>query len=98
MENPNGEPEEILLTNLPEETYRLEFLVDAQNEAIIREMEISIKAGEIVGKLYDTLRQLENEVLKVLLGARKSPITGSLSVFCSSKTARVATISRCSDL
>lgn len=55
MENPNGEPEEILLTNLPEETYRLEFLVDAQNEAIIREMEISIKAGEIVGKLYDAL-------------------------------------------
>lgn len=55
MENPNGEPEEILLTNLPEETYRLEFLIDAQNEAIIREMEISIKAGEIVGKLYDAL-------------------------------------------
>ncbi|MCG2729166.1 MAG: methylase, partial [Acetobacterium sp.] len=55
MENPNGEPEEILLANLPEETYRLEFLVDAQNEAIIREMEISIKAGEIVGKLYDAL-------------------------------------------
>lgn len=46
MENPNGEPEE---------TYRLEFLVDAQNEAIIGEMEISIKAGEIVGKLYDAL-------------------------------------------
>lgn len=55
MENPNGEPEEILLANLPEETYRLEFLVDAQNEAIIREMEISIKAGEIVGKFYDAL-------------------------------------------
>ncbi|AWW25522.1 DNA methyltransferase [Acetobacterium sp. KB-1] len=55
MENPNGEPEEILLANLHEETYRLEFLVDAQNEAIIREMEISIKAGEIVGKFYDAL-------------------------------------------
>ncbi|MDK2905354.1 MAG: hypothetical protein PWR12_1430 [Eubacteriaceae bacterium] len=55
MENPNGEPEEILLENLPDETYRLEFLIDAQNEDIIREMEISIKAGEIVGKLYDVL-------------------------------------------
>ncbi|WKY45630.1 N-6 DNA methylase [Eubacteriaceae bacterium ES2] len=55
MENPNGEPEEILLENLPDETYRLEFLIDAQNEDIIREMEISIKAGEIVGKLYDAL-------------------------------------------
>ncbi|MGD9474597.1 MAG: DNA methyltransferase [Eubacteriaceae bacterium] len=55
MENPNGEPEEILLENLAEETYRLEFLVDAKNDDIIREMEISIKAGEIVGKLYDAL-------------------------------------------
>lgn len=55
MENPNGEPEEILLVNLPEQTYRLEFLVDAQNQDVIREMEISIKAGEIVGKLYDAL-------------------------------------------
>ncbi|WP_296558583.1 DNA methyltransferase [uncultured Acetobacterium sp.] len=55
MENPNGEPEEILLANLPEQTYRLEFLVDAQNQDVIREMEISIKAGEIVGKLYDAL-------------------------------------------
>ena len=55
MENPNGEPEEIRLANLPEQTYRLEFLVDAQNQDVIREMEISIKAGEIVGKLYDAL-------------------------------------------
>lgn len=55
MENPNGEPEEIKLCDLPEETYRLEFLVDAQNTEVIREMEISIKAGEIVGKLYDAL-------------------------------------------
>lgn len=55
MENPNGEPEEIKLADLPEQTYRLEFLVDSQNEDIIREMEVSIKAGEIVGQLYDAL-------------------------------------------
>ena len=55
MENPNGEPESILLENLPKEYYRLNFLVDTGNENIKREEEISIKAGEIVGKLYDAL-------------------------------------------
>lgn len=55
MENPNGEPESILLENLPKEYYRLGFLVDTGDENIKREEEISIKAGEIVGKLYDAL-------------------------------------------
>ena len=57
MENPNSEPEQILLKNLDKEYYRLDFLVDTGNENIKREMEISIKAGEIVGRLYDALRQ-----------------------------------------
>lgn len=56
MENPNSEPEQILLKNLDKEFYRLDFLVDTGNENIKREMEISIKAGEIVGRLYDALR------------------------------------------
>lgn len=56
MENPNSEPEQILLKNLDREFYRLDFLVDTGNENIKREMEISIKAGEIVGRLYDALR------------------------------------------
>ena len=55
MENPNGEPESILLENLPKEYYRLGFLVDTGDENLKREEEISIKAGEIVGKLYDAL-------------------------------------------
>lgn len=55
MEKPNGEPEEILLENLPNETYRLEFLVDTGDGHIKKEMEISIQAGELVGKLYDEL-------------------------------------------
>ena len=55
MENPNGEPESILLENLPKEFYRLNFLVDTKDENIKREEEISIQAGEIVGKLYDAL-------------------------------------------
>ena len=55
MENPNGEPEEILLENLEKEYYRLQFLVNQKNENICREEEISLKAGDLVGKLYDAL-------------------------------------------
>ena len=55
METPNAEPQEILLENLSREAYRLNFLVDVGDEHIAREMEVSIKAGELVGKLYDAL-------------------------------------------
>ena len=61
MEKPNGEPESILLKNLPKEYYRLQFIVNSQNENIKKEMEISIKAGEIVGILYDALLKQYNE-------------------------------------
>lgn len=57
MENPNAEPEQIFLENLPKEYYRLNFLTDTKNENIRREMEISIKAGELVGQIYDALRK-----------------------------------------
>ena len=55
MERPNGEPQEILLKDLEKEYYRLSFLVDTGSEHLKKEMEVSIKAGEIVGLLYDTL-------------------------------------------
>lgn len=57
MERPTGEPEEILLENLPTEYYRLSFLVDNENEHLRREMEVSIAAGEIVGLLYDAFHK-----------------------------------------
>ncbi len=53
MENPKGEPSRILLKDLEREYYRLQFLVEQQNQHLQREMEVSMKAGEIVGKLYD---------------------------------------------
>lgn len=53
MNNPNGEPEEILLKDLPKEYYRLSFIVDSKSEHIKKEEELSFKAGEIVGVLYD---------------------------------------------
>ena len=55
MENPRGEPEKIQLADLEKEYYRLQFLVDVRNENLRREMEISIKAGDLVGILYDKL-------------------------------------------
>ena len=55
MENPNGEPEQIFLKDLGKEYYRLKFLVDEKSEHISKEMEISMQAGEIVGRIYDAL-------------------------------------------
>lgn len=57
MERPNDEPESLLLEDLPKEYYRLRFLVDADNDNIRKETEISVKAGELVGLLYDELRK-----------------------------------------
>lgn len=53
MNNPNSEPEEILLEDLGKEYYRLSFLVNSKSEHVKKEEEISFKAGELVGKLYD---------------------------------------------
>ena len=53
MERPNGEPQEILLKDLEKEAYRLDFLVNQGSEHLKKEMEVSIKAGDIVGLLYD---------------------------------------------
>ena len=53
LENPKGEPSRILLEDLGKEYYRLQFLVEQQGIHLQREMEVSMKAGEIVGKLYD---------------------------------------------
>jgi len=61
MEKPNAEPQQIFLKDLPKEYYRLQFLVDTGNEHIRKEMEVSLKAGEIVGRLYDEiLKQYKN--------------------------------------
>ena len=71
MEKPNGEPEQIFLKDLAKDYYRLQFLVETGNENLKKEMEISLKAGELVGKLYDAiLKQYKNpdspETLKSL--------------------------------
>ena len=55
MEKPTGEPESIMLKDLGKEYYRLQFLVEEKSELLHREEQISIKAGELVGKLYDAI-------------------------------------------
>ena len=61
MEQPNGEPEQVLLENLGKEYYRLMFLVDAKNEHLSKEMQVSMQAGEIVARIYDALLKQYND-------------------------------------
>lgn len=55
MENPNGEPEEILLENLEKEYYRLSFIAGQGSVHLKKELEISKKAGDIIGEIYDAI-------------------------------------------
>ena len=55
MENPQNPPEVIYLKDLEKDFYRLEFLINRKNESTRREEEISIAAGNLVGKMYDAL-------------------------------------------
>ena len=57
MEQPQAEPMEILLENLEREYYLLKFLVDDNTTSLRREKELSVKAGELIGKLYNELHQ-----------------------------------------
>ena len=50
---PNSDPEIVLLKDLEQEYPRLAFLVDTGDENIKKEMQLSIQAGELVGRLYD---------------------------------------------
>ena len=60
MNRPNDTPEIIKLEDLEKEYTRLQFLVDKGNERIQKEMEISLQAGALVGKLYDALLEQYN--------------------------------------
>ena len=55
MEHPHDEPEAIQLADLPKEYHRLAFLTDINKAHLKREMDLSIKAGEIVGQIYDSI-------------------------------------------
>ena len=75
MEKPTGEPESILLKDLQKEYYRLKFLVEEKNELIHHEEQVSIKAGDLVGKLYDA-------ILKQYLHPESEQSLRSLNMLC----------------
>ena len=52
---PEEKPIEILLAELPEKYHLLSFLLDASVKKITVEQQLSVKAGELVGKLYDLM-------------------------------------------
>ena len=58
MDHPLDDPQKISLDNLPKEVSRLGFLVDTSVKTVReKEMDISIKAGRIVGDVYRALRK-----------------------------------------
>ena len=50
-----AEPTKILLEELPDKFRAFDFLIDHTKNKLRVELELSLKAGEIVGKLYDAL-------------------------------------------
>jgi len=75
MENPQGEPEVIELANLEKEYWRLAFLVDTGSLHLKKEMEVSLRAGEIIGEIYD-------ELLKQYVDPESPATLRSLNVLC----------------
>lgn len=97
MNKPNCEPEQIFLKDLPKEYYRLNFLTETDDENVKKETEVSLQAGELVGRLYNAiLKQYKNpenpESLKSLnmlcvrlvfcLYAEDAGIFGRHNMFC----------------
>ena len=68
MANPNCEPEILKLADLPKEYNRLNFLVDTTHDNIKKELEVSLNAGTLVGKMYEYLYEQygENPTPKML--------------------------------
>lgn len=75
MEQPSHAPEEILLERLPDEVWRLQFLVESGDSHVQAETEVSLQAGEIVGRLYDAL-------LKQYIDPGKPATQRSLNILC----------------
>ncbi len=75
MEKPFGDPEILLLKDLPKEYYRLQFLVNKDDEHTKKEMQVSINAGQIVGDLYEAL-------LKQYKDATNEESLKSLNMLC----------------
>ena len=67
--------EEIRLCDLEKECHRFEFMIDSSKQMLQREMEISLKAGDLVGKLYDA-------ILKQYKDPESAETKRSLNILC----------------
>ena len=77
MERPKAEPEVIKLEDLPREWRKLQFLADTKGTTPrdIHELDVSVQAGALVGKLYDAL-------LKRYVNPSDSNSLRSLNILC----------------
>lgn len=57
MEKPQGEPITFMLSELPQYYYLLEIMIDETDVEIKKETNVSVKAGDLVGKIYDELKK-----------------------------------------
>ena len=56
--DPAGEnPHTLMLADLPGELYRLSFITDKSNSRLEKEKTLSVKAGAVVGKLYNSFAE-----------------------------------------
>lgn len=55
MDSPLAEPEVIFLENLEKDFQKLSFVADVNVDYIRKEEQISVKAGQLVGRLYDLI-------------------------------------------
>ena len=96
MERPNGEPFEILLDELENDYYLLNFLIQNKDEKLKKEIKVSKEAGELIGEIYDkilplynnpdnenTLRSLNKLCVRLVfcLYAEDAGIFGKLNIF-----------------
>ena len=65
LDHPQVEAQVIKLADLPNEYYRLKFLVNTGDENLKREMELSLKAGELVGKIHDRFLEKYHDPMAV---------------------------------
>ena len=75
MEKPQGEPVQVLLDDLPNKFECLQFMIDTKKTLVSPEEQISLKAGELVGKLYDA-------ILKQYKNPESSETLKSLNILC----------------
>ena len=86
-DDPEASFERIPLARLAKEVHRLKFLVHAENAIRARELEVSVKAGRVVGALYDALLERYGEIecsnKSILPSLRKICYTIRESIACS---------------